>query len=191
MINKKTKRILYFAAIMVVTLVLQYPDFKEYLVLDRDLFLSGQYWRLITGNIVHTNIYHWLMNILALFLMFVIFKPKIKEFEIIGFVLSVLVGTGIIIGTEIETYYGLSGMLHGVFAYYVIKDFFANKEKRTSLIMATLLVIKLVSEQIWDINTGTELIIQANVATEAHLYGALSGVIIGLIFSKKQKEKAV
>ena len=38
---------------------------NKYLIYDRNLIAEYELWRLITGNLLHTNINHLIMNLLA------------------------------------------------------------------------------------------------------------------------------
>lgn len=177
----KNKAFVYFSAILVITLVLQLPDLKSFFTLDRLAFEEGQYWRVLTGNIVHTNLVHWAMNLSALFLVFSIFKPKLLEFEIIGSLLCLFVGFSILYWTEIAIYSGLSGVIHGLFGYYTIKEILLKKADLISLLMFILLIAKIVYEQNFGSSQQTTEMIGAMVAIDSHLYGAISGVVISLL----------
>ncbi len=177
----KNKTFVYFLVILVTTLILQLPDLKSFLTLDRLAFEEGQYWRVLTGNIVHTNLVHWAMNLSALFLVFSIFKPKLLEFEIIGSLLCLFVGFSVLYWTEIAIYSGLSGVIHGLFGYYTIKEILLKKADLISLLMFILLIAKIVYEQNFGSSQQTTEMIGAMVAIDSHLYGAISGVVISLL----------
>lgn len=178
---KNYKNPIYFLIIIATTLLLQLPELKQYVILDRIAVDNNEWWRVVTGNIVHTNLYHWGMNIGALFLIFMIFKPKLIEFEIIGTLLCLAVGISILAHTDIMRYSGLSGVLHGIFAYYVMKELFMTKFEKLTCLMLIGLIIKITVEQTIGSSGYVEEIINAKVATEAHLYGAIYGVLISII----------
>lgn len=185
--NFKSKNLFYILFIVFITALIMHPEIKEYLSLNRDKILLGEYWRIVTGNIVHTNIYHWVMNILALTFIFYIFKPSIKEFEIVGFLLCLLVGIEIYFFTDINNYKGLSGVLHGLFAYYVLKELIDDNKDIFMFIALFGLTVKVTLELNGDSNQYLENLINARIAIESHFYGAINGVI--LIFVKQIIEK--
>nr|WP_235869186.1 rhomboid family intramembrane serine protease [Veronia nyctiphanis] len=49
-----------------VALVAQLPDLKPYFIWSRELILNGQWWRILSGNLTHTNAIHLLMNVAGL-----------------------------------------------------------------------------------------------------------------------------
>lgn len=131
------------------------------------------------------------MNIAALFLVFSIFKPKLLEFEIVGSLLCLCVGCSVLYRTDILVYSGLSGVIHGLFGYYVIKDIIQKKNGLTTYLMLIILIIKIIYEQNFGASKETEEIIGAMVAIDSHLYGAICGVLmsVSMIFIESNLKK--
>ena len=89
---------------------------------------------------------------------------------------------------EVIWYVGLSGVLHALFSYGAAQDI-AKKDPWGYLLGAGF-VIKIIYEQIFGAMQSTVDLIAAEVLINAHLYGAISGLIFYVVkkkLSKKQK----
>ncbi|HCB15825.1 MAG TPA: rhombosortase, partial [Alteromonas sp.] len=73
-------------------------------------------------------------------------------------------------------YVGLSGALHGIFVWGAFMDIL-NKVRSGWLLLAGV-AAKLVFEQLQGSSEDVASLIDANVAVDAHLYGAVCGVLL-------------
>ncbi|MGF1730556.1 rhombosortase [Photobacterium kasasachensis] len=160
--------------------IAQWPAAQYWLAWDRSAILDGEVWRILTGNLTHTNWPHMIMNTLALAIITFIYRLhySARPYSLLILALSAVVGTGII-ATDIQWYAGLSGVLHGLFAWGAVKDI-QTKQKGGWLLMLGL-VGKIASEQYFGGSASSEALIGARVAIEAHLLGAIAGVACALI----------
>jgi rhomboid family GlyGly-CTERM serine protease len=167
-------------ALSLLLLILQF--FQDTLVFKRDNINLGEWWRLLSGNFVHTNYPHLALNISGLlicgFLFFDYISPR--KFLASLIFLCVCVGLGIYyFSPALMWYAGISGALYGLF---IVGGFFAiiHKDFVTGIPLVVLIPIKI----IWDLyhggNQSSAELIGAPVATEAHLYGMIGAFIIGL-----------
>ncbi|WP_241796549.1 rhombosortase [Vibrio rumoiensis] len=158
----------------------QIPILNEWMLWDHSAILTGQVWRIVTGNFTHTNLYHLGMNLIGLWLICYIFKPelRVKSFSLIVACLSFSVGTLLLI-TSMQIYVGLSGVLHGLFACYALTEY--RKGNKNSLWLVLGLIIKIAWEQAFGSPTGSEALIGASVAINAHLFGCLTGFTLSFI----------
>jgi len=77
-------------------------------------------------------------------------------------------------------YVGLSGMLHGLFTYGAISDISTGVKSGYLLLLGV--IIKVAYEQIFGASIQVTQMIDARVATEAHLVGVITGIlIVGLV----------
>ena len=158
------------------------PNSGNYLAYDRYAIQGLETWRLVTGNIVHTNGYHLLLNLAGLILLWALHGEHYR----IGLFLKVFVWC--CIGTSTGLYYfspdliwyaGLSGALHGVFAWGACMDI---KEKvHSGWLLLVGLAIKVGYEQYDGSSEQVAALINAKVAVDAHLFGACGGIIIFLL----------
>lgn len=185
----------WFNLLLLVTVLglqLLEPLSGEWLGFQREEILEGQYWRVFTGQLVHTNLNHALLNASGLFLMMVSFQYEQRAGrDITCFMLCALfVGVGILLLVpNIGWYKGLSGILHGYFIYYIFVAILTTP--RIALIALAVITGKLVWEQspLADLS-ATESLIDSRVAVESHLLGAIAGYLYGAFTFWKLKQKA-
>ncbi len=160
--------------------IAQWPDIQSWLAWDRNAILDGEVWRILTGNLTHTNWPHMIMNTLALAIITFIYRIHFsaRPYSLLLLALALVVGTGII-ATDIQWYAGLSGVLHGLFGWGAVKDI-QTKQKGGWLLLFGL-IGKVCSEQYFGGSASSEALIGARVAIEAHLLGAIAGIAIALI----------
>lgn len=138
----------------------------------------GQWWRILTGNFTHTNFAHLGMNLAGLWVIVFLFMPSIKLLFFALSMLSLWVGISIFF-SDMTLYVGLSGVLHGLFAYFALLEWLHGR--RSSLWLVLGVIAKVAWEQWFGASMMTAELIQARVATEAHLAGALGGLGLGLV----------
>jgi rhomboid family GlyGly-CTERM serine protease len=154
--------------------------FQDDLIFERNNINNGEWWRLLTGNLVHTNYPHLALNLAGIWISAFIFLDYMHArtylFSLIF--LAICVGIGIyFFSPELTWYAGISGVLYGLFlvgATYAL----LNKDFLIGIPLLTLIPIKI----FWDLfnpekQPNSELI-GAPVATVAHLYGMLGAIII-------------
>ncbi|CAE6951445.1 hypothetical protein ACOMICROBIO_GDFFDHBD_03670 [Vibrio sp. B1REV9] len=133
----------------------------------------GEWWRIVTGNLTHTNFAHLGMNIAALWIIGFIFRPTTRNFLVIFILLCTFVGT-INLFTSLSIYVGLSGVLHGLFGFWALREVFEGR--RSSVLLVVGLIAKIAWEQLYGPSASTATMIGAKVAIDAHLIGAIGGL---------------
>lgn len=152
------------------------PNFIDY---NRQLITHGQYWRLISGNFNHTNEYHLILNITALLVIAGLHAQYYSSthFSFIILYLASAVGIAIfILSPEVSLYVGLSGILHGLMVIGGACDIRNSMKTGWLLVLGT--IGKVVYEQVFNNTEQMNKLIEAQVLTEAHLYGLVAGLII-------------
>ncbi|MCW8834440.1 MAG: rhombosortase [Colwellia sp.] len=157
--------------------------FTDILVYQRQLIGQGEIWRLFTGHFLHTNSYHLLLNLAALVLLWLLhgrFYSRSKYSLL--FVLSALTTSlGMYYFTpELQQYVGLSGVLHGVFVFGAVMDICAND--KTGYLLFIGVWLKIIHEQVYGASADVSALIEASVAVDAHLWGALGGLLFSMIY---------
>jgi len=153
----------------------------ETLTYQRKDITDGEYWRLLTGQLVHSNLYHSLLNAVGLALTAIIFaKEQQPKRDLLAlFVCASAVAIGLFFFTPyMEIYKGLSGVLHGYLIYFIFVSM-----KRTPIV-AGIALAAILAKVGWEQTSladlsGTAALIESTVAVEAHLSGAIGGLIIG------------
>ena len=159
------------------------PAIDHFLVYDRKLIQSGMYWQLITGNLLHSNLWHLLLNLAGLWVILSIHATHYSSKLIWGlfWFLCLLEGVGLyLFSPSLEAYVGLSGMLHALFAFGAICDIKSNDKSGWLLLFGV--IVKVVHEQLYGASAGVTEMIGTRVATESHFTGVIIGVLSGLMY---------
>lgn len=157
---------------------------------ERAAILQGELWRLVSGHLVHAGPAHWLMNMAALGLMCLLFPTVVcgRWAVLLLFSLCLMTSLGLILFyPQLGWFVGLSGVLHGLFAVGALQTLSVDGKRGWGLL--ALLLLKLVYEQLGGEVPGSQSLVGIRVLTEAHLVGALAGVIYWLVSSINWKQK--
>lgn len=168
------------------------PAIKPSLIYDRGLIESGEFWRLVTANLLHTNWIHLLLNVGGMGLIWLIFWDVTnKKWQLTFIALPILLNTILLFffSPDLERYVGLSGALHGTIIAFGLADFATNK--LTSIGLFIGVSIKLGWEQVYGSSASVEKLISASVAIDAHLWGAVAGVVTGILYLLMEKRSQI
>ncbi|WP_299798815.1 rhombosortase [uncultured Shewanella sp.] len=170
------------AVITACCIFLYFLELESLLAFRRSAIGAGDYWRLISGNLLHTNHWHLVMNLAGLWVLLLLFKPHFSalSFTSVFILLCALQGLGLYLFFPLLSgYVGLSGMLHGLFTYGAIKDIAAGIKSGYLLLAGVF--IKVGYEQIFGASEQVTQMIDARVATEAHLIGVVTGILLSIL----------
>jgi rhomboid family GlyGly-CTERM serine protease len=157
---------------------------RQALRFDRAAIEAGEWWRLLSGNLVHLGWWHLAVNEIGVFVL-VLLCPEALSWSV-WLRRLVLLGLGMSAGLycfvpDATWYVGLSGVMHGLFVLGLGRQIVAERD----LISAGCLAF-LVAKVGWELAAGApvsdEAAIGGKVLVESHLYGSLSALIYGLIF---------
>jgi len=89
----------------------------EWLQFDRQAVLQGELWRLLTGNMVHWSVEHFLLDVGAFAIMGLLYERHLRHYPWILAAAGMSVGCGMLVFLpEMGIYRGLSGVDSGQFA---------------------------------------------------------------------------
>jgi rhomboid family GlyGly-CTERM serine protease len=151
-------------------------SWREALRYERAAVLHGEYWRLVTGHLVHGNTQHLLLNVLGLGVIAALFP---RAFSLSGWLFVAALSVAVIdVGfvlwePQLEWYVGLSGVLHGMLAAGAVA-WWRHESKAFALALTAILIGKLAWEQ-W--HGALPLSGDMPVIVDAHLYGAIGGAL--------------
>ena len=151
---------------------------------DRELIAVGDYWLLLSGHIVHLNWNHWALNMAGLGIVAFFFSAygNLLQWLWVVFTSMVFVGVGLYwMNSDVVTYVGLSGVLHGLFIFGAIRE--SRVYPWSGYALLVLLVAKLIWEFMNGAMPGSEELTAGRVITDAHLYGAVGGLLAVLLLS--------
>ena len=151
------------------------------LCFGRDRSGEGEGWRIITGNLAHTNGWHLLLNLSGLAVLYSLFREYLTGWRLP--VLLLLLGTAVGLGIwwwcpQTQWYMGLSGLLHGLFVWGAMQDI--RYRRYSGWLMLLGIVIKLGLDFYSAGESPVSALIGARVHIESHLIGLAAGLLLGL-----------
>jgi len=149
---------------------------------DRDAILAGQLWRLLTGHLVHLGGSHLAMNLVGLALIWMLFGRLMSTAAWLATLLTsaLTVSLGLLIfNPGLMWYVGLSGVLHGMFLAGAILSIVSGY--RAEILLLGFIVAKLAWEQWVGPLPGSAEVAGGDVVVDAHLYGAIAGVVVAFV----------
>lgn len=156
----------------------------------RQSLLDGQVYRLLTTHIVHTNVYHALINFTALVIIGVLSSRHMRPKDWwVGLAISGLfVSTCLImLEPQLQWYRGLSGVLHGIVVILILGARQVAGAIRGIFFIG--LVLKLILEQAGVVLMPGDQLLGAPVVINAHLYGAMGGVLAYLVLQMTRSRR--
>lgn len=146
---------------------------------------QGAIWQLLSAHLVHFSFSHAAMNIAAFLLATYVLHPTLSNAQVVYCIVPLSFALGLLLyfyNPDYSPYAGFSGTLHG---YLIVA--LCRSDKFTlgvKAIVLACLALKIGYEQS-ALFTPSELQqrIGAEVAVDAHLYGALLGLLFALFFA--------
>lgn len=154
------------------------PASSELLRYHLDQIKLGEYWRLLTGNFLHTNFTHLLLNCAGVLFIWLLHAEHFSVKSYFAVLIACCLGNaaGLLFFSDMQSYVGLSGALHGVIAWGAIKDIKMGEKTGEWLLIG--LIIKVAFENLVGPSDSVKELIGAEVAVEAHLFGLITGIAI-------------
>lgn len=156
---------------------------SEQFVYQYQLISQGELWRTFTGHFFHTNGMHLLLNLAALVLLWALHGHfyNVKSYSLLFFTSALICSAGMFyFSPEIRQYVGLSGVLHGIFVFGSVMDI-RHKDK-TGYLLFIGVWLKIAHEQFYGASEQVSTLINANVAIDAHLWGAVGGLLFSCCY---------
>jgi rhomboid family GlyGly-CTERM serine protease len=151
---------------------------------ERAGVLAGQWWRLVTAHLVHLDVSHAVLNTAGLVLLWALFARTYRAWQwlvTLGITLVCIDAGFLLLSPQLEWYVGASALLHGVFACGCLA--MIRQGDRIGVIAAVVFAGKLALEH-WHGPLPFEP--AGLVVTVSHLYGAIGGVIAGVILQPRR-----
>ncbi|WP_096086701.1 rhombosortase [Agaribacterium haliotis] len=187
---------LFIVSLVVFCLGVAHEQLNPILSWDRSAIEQGQWWRIVTGNIVHLNVNHMLMNLSIYVLAALLFKKYCGWRQWYGSFLFIATGVGLalyVFDASLQNYVGLSGVLYGMIAQQLLLQ--SRQQPWLYLFIYAVLVYKVVAQQGADYDASEmKAFIGGNVIASAHLYGLILGnvaaasLFVFKLFKTQQQE---
>jgi rhomboid family GlyGly-CTERM serine protease len=188
---KKQHSMMVMLIAFVATLAYLFNDAtSDIFVYQYQLISHGELWRTFTGHFFHTNGIHLLLNLAALALLWALHGHfyDIKSYSLLFIISALICSAGLyFFSPETRQYVGLSGVLHGIFVFGAIMDI-RHKDK-TGYLLFVGVWLKIAHEQFYGASEQVSSLIDANVAIDAHLWGAVGGLLFSFHYVLMTKKK--
>lgn len=151
----------------------------EILQYHRVHILQGELWRLVSAHLTHLGWGHLIMNLAGFWLILALFPDTLPPVRCLILLLLLTLGTsgGLwLFSPEVSWYRGLSGILHGLLCWGALNQL--RQQPSVSLFVIAFVVFKLSWEQWQGPLPGSESLAAGGVIVDAHLYGAVCGVLL-------------
>jgi len=148
---------------------------------ERSAVLANhEWWRLLSGHMVHGSPRHLLLNGAGLALVALLFARDYSVrawLLILAFSVAAIDVGFVLFEPQLQWYVGLSGVLHGAMAAGAVA-WWRHETKPLALALTLALAAKLTWEQ-W--HGALPFSGDMPVIVDAHLYGAIGGVLAGVL----------
>jgi rhomboid family GlyGly-CTERM serine protease len=145
---------------------------------DRVAIADGEYWRLVTGHLVHLGWGHLWPNVAALAIVGMLFDDLFRaaDWWRVSAASAIAIDVGLyVLDPAVAWYVGLSGVLHGLVASGALA--LLVRRQAVGAVLAIGLTSKLVYEQLVGPLPFTAESVGGPVVVAAHLYGAIGGLL--------------
>lgn len=153
------------------------------LALDLTLTGDGEWWRLLTGHLVHLTWRHYLMDELALGMaiwLCLAVDVRLQSIAWIALLAAASVSLMLMVTSPVDIYGGLSGITAGLLAYAALR-LLTGISPAAGFVLLLAMLVKIISEQ-----AG----ISASDVTpiwQAHCAGASGGLVGAILWRIRQK----
>lgn len=158
------------------------PDAATWLRYDRAAIVGGELWRMLTANFIHLGWEHLALNCAGLLAIGWLFAEdySLRGWTIVLIACSLATSAGLLLfNPEIDWCVGMSGALHGLFVAGALAWVGDGVHLGYGLLVGV--AAKLGYEQFVGAMPFSEGVIGGIVVTDAHLWGAVGGLAIGVI----------
>jgi rhomboid family GlyGly-CTERM serine protease len=159
-----------------------FPQSLQHIVrYDRAAIAEGEFWRIITGHLAHLGWNHLVMNVAGLWLVTYVFAPAGKPWLWTTGMLAtaMLTSAGLyFFNPQLSFYVGLSGVLYGIIVIGALR--WIQEGDWMGLLVLVIVAAKIGWEQTFGALPLSQQMAGGPVAVDAHLCGALGGLVIAL-----------
>ena len=145
---------------------------------QRDAIDTGEYWRLVSGHLVHLGFGHLWPNLVALAIIGLLFEDVFRnaDWARLGAAAVAAIDLGLyVLDPDVSWYVGLSGVLHGYVAAGALA--LILRGERLGVVLAAGVAAKLIFEQVVGPVPFTAASVGGPVVVAAHLYGVVGALL--------------
>ncbi len=147
---------------------------------ERERILAGEWWRLITGHLVHLDAAHLAANAAVILAWLYLFNPQESLSAIICrfFGYALLIGLGMLLLSPSTTWMlgvsAISYALIGGSAFRAVLD----GPRQLGVLLLAVLSLKTLAEQVWGVESLLGHFVTYPIASEAHMHGIAAGILV-------------
>ncbi len=166
-------------------LATQIEPYCECLKYDRVLIISGQVWRLLTGNFVHLSLLHLGFNLTLFYLMSVTLLSRMRPL-VVG-ILVPLLGLAVNLFAfwfvpRLEWSVGMSGALYGLLTFGILCSAHEQGHRVYAMIFGLALIVKILLDICYGPSMLAETLIGGPIAVILHVIGVATGMLLWIIY---------
>ena len=146
---------------------------------ERDRVLAGEWWRLITGHLVHLDAAHLAVNAVVILAWLSLFDERS-----LGWILSasccyaLLAGLGLLIfSAELTWMLGASAITYALVGGSAFRALLRGPRLLGAAVLGAL-GLKALAEQAWGLESWLSHFVDYPIASEAHVYGIAAGIVL-------------
>ena len=161
---------------------------REALHWSRSGIAAGEHWRWLTAHLVHLDLAHALLNAAGLALVWVLFCDlySIRRWLLVAACGIVTIDVGLWWLSDVRWYVGASGVLNTLAAAGIVREIIDGD------CMAWVVGAAGLGKLVYENLTGPLPFLASDhpVVLEAHLFGALAGMVCGLLMPRSDVPSA-
>jgi rhomboid family GlyGly-CTERM serine protease len=165
---------------------------REALRFDRSGIAAGEFWRLLSGHLVHLGSSHTLLNLAGLVLVWFLVGRAFGWTQWLWIIAGSMaaIDLGLWFGApSLQWYVGLSGLLHGMLAAGIVAGLATRSGE--AVVLAVVVAGKLAWEQLAGPLPGSEATSGGAVIVDAHLYGVIGGALVAAVLIRVRGSAAI
>lgn len=169
---------LFVVTLLCSTMALRLPKVMTLLEYRRAAVLQGQWWRLLTGQLVHLSAAHAVLNLAGIALLGIVGTQRGRDVFPLVQTTVLMSGTSLgllIFAPEVAWYRGASGYLHGALLMLLVGH---ARAQPWAWAAVALLLGKVCYESLFGSLTSAVLELGGAVVTQAHAAGIVTGLLI-------------
>ncbi len=154
---------------------------------ERDAILDGDFWRVLSGHVVHVSWAHLGVNVAVGALVVAALGRHLGPWVFLLCAAGTTAGL-FLFSLGVKWYAGLSGVLHGLIVYGALEAW--RRDRRWIWLAAIALVALKVSLEEWrGAPGGLAELVGAPIVVRAHLYGAISGALAFVLLYRPRRSR--
>lgn len=146
---------------------------------ERDRVLAGEWWRLVTGHLVHLDAAHLAVNAAVILAWLTLFDERDLGWIVSAvFCYALLAGLGILLfSAELTWMLGASAITYALVSGSAFRALLRGP-RLLGLAVLGALGLKALAEGVWGLESWLSHFVDYPIASQAHVYGIAAGILV-------------